>query len=304
MVQGKTNRKNWVAVVFMAWSIAVPAKAGSHAEENSGNYRPVAEANPNSRVSGCVVRDMRGEFLDFDLTLGNEAKQYAVKGTTLPNQGLYQSDSSYDGVAVTKRLNDNGLVRVKSLSNGGTEQVFPRKRKVQGMTLAGVDLGGYAVSKMFTGSLDMNNLTAGGKTSSGKLFHNVFTGTYKCTSGNCSFGGYPIRSTTPGSNILLNNDNFINKRMRVSMGFGDLDLNGAIKFTDTTETTTYTDSDGDTDSSTTVTSTRACFVVDVKRKDGSQPNFSGFGEKENEDDKTARNLLAWLQLMSYDLFAR
>jgi hypothetical protein len=287
--------------VLLALGAALSARADNHtlAEAESGG-RPVAPASQKTRLSGCAGKNNSGEFVNFGLTLGNDFSQYQMNGSSNPDQGLYQTDADYSGVALRKVTNENGLTRIQPIDNSGTVQVYPRKRKMNDVVLAGVPVSGYSVAKMFTGSLDMNQLEVGGAAAKGKLFYNVFTGSYSCPAGSCAFGPYAIRSSQSGSKVVLNYDNFINSnRMRVSMKFGDLVLDGNIKFTDTTKTTQI-----DEDSSvTSVTSTQGCFNVSVTKADGSKLNLAAYGEKETEDDKAARHLLAWLQLMTYDLFS-
>jgi hypothetical protein len=262
---------------------------------------PVAESNFNPRISGCVVKDNKGEAVSYDLQIGDARNHYDVKGNTAPDQGFYRTDVEMGGVQVMKRSIEDGLTQIEEIPNSGTTKIYPRKRKVDGEVLAGMSVGGYTVQKFFTNSLTMDNLSVDGKPSAGKMFYNVLNGHYTCPAGSCHFGDYAIQSTDPGGKTLLNYDNFwLNKnRMRVSMQFGDLQLKGLVKFNDTTQT--QTDRHGDTH--TEVVSTRGCFNVDLTKADGSRPVFSPAEKPGTHDDTTVRHLIAWLQLMTYDLFS-
>lgn len=282
--------------------IGAGALADGHGEWDGSQPpagRPVAE-NAAPKVVGCITKDNKGESVTYDLQIGNERNHYEMKGATSPDQGFYRSDVEVDGVRVLKRSIDNGLTRLEEFRNSGQTKIYPRKRFVDGQTLAGVPVSGYTVQKLFTNSLTMDHLSVDGKAASGKLFYNILNGRYTCPAGRCKFGDYVIQSTE-GTNTVLNYDNFlINKnRMRMTMQFGDWKLNGLVKFNDTTRT--HVDSDGN--SSTEVVATRGCFNVDISKLDGSAPKFGVAEKNSTSDDATARHLLAWLQLMSYDLFA-
>jgi len=300
-----------VSTVLLFWATLAKAEngrhlavlpEGQHAAAQGG--RAVAPPNVNSRITGCIGKDNRAEHVSYDLKVGNDFSQYTVSGSTDPNQGIYQTDSDYRGVEVRKRTNEDGLTRITAYDNLGISKIFPRKRMLENVKLAGIPIEGHSVKKMFTGSLVMDNLKVDGEAAKGKLFYNVFSGTYKCPTGPCTFGKYPIASTLPDSKIIMNYDHFINQnRMRVSMKFGSLNLTGNIKFTDTEVTHVDTDSDGDTTTSTEVTATKGCFNVDIKKADGTPLNLAKFGQADTKDDEQVRALIAWLELMSYDILS-
>ncbi len=297
------------SITLLFWATLVKAESGRHlavlpeAPQHAlaaPDGRAVAPANVNSRITGCIGKDNRAENVTYELKVGNDFSNYSVKGSTDPNQGIYRTDSDYRGVEVTKITNEDGLTRITPYDNVGTVKIYPRKRMLENAKLAGIPIEGHSVAKLFTNSLVMENLKVNGEQASGKLGYNIFTGTYKCTKKNCKFGKYAIASTEPNSTTVLNYDHFINQnRMRVTMKFGDLKLNGNIKFTD--NKVTHTDSDGG--STTEVTATKACFNVDVKKADGTPLDFAKFGKADTRDDEQVRHVIAWLQLNVYDLLS-
>lgn len=256
----------------------------------------VAVARP-PQVVGTMVKDQSAEHVTFDVKLEADDVTYHVEGTTTLDKGVYLSDTRYDSVRVTKRVAyKDGTTRKLEYKNEGTVHLYPRKRKLEGVTLADVPLSGYFLQGMVDRGLWFDHLTAGSDPCVGVLDYILVNGRYR-EQRNLSFGGYRIASTLPNSRIVLNRDNIIGQnRTKASMTFGQWQIGGQIQFSDVTRTV----GSGD-DQSTVLAQRTARFGLTLSKEGGKAIRFAKIDERETDDDVRARYFLAMLELLSYDL---
>lgn len=250
-------------------------------------------------LTGTISKNNETEVVGFGFKLGTRGHYYTVSGRTTPDIGVYQSNIDFSSVEVKKKDYVDGKTFERELRTAGEMQVFPRKRKLSGLTIADVKLSGQFIQGAFNDGLFIDDLEVDNKPSKGLLDYNNFVGYYRTKRG-ARFGEEAIGSSLPASNIFINYDNFIGQnRMRVTMLFGDLDVSGTIFFNDTTRTST--DSDGD--STTTVVATSGDVQLTVKRRDGAPLELNDLGAaEETKDEVSLRRLVAFWSLFAYDMF--
>ncbi len=259
----------------------------------------VLVARPPS-ITGTLVKDQSAEHITFDLKIEAGNVSYKVEGTTTPDKGVYLSDVKYDSVRVTKFVEyKDGATRKVEFKNEGTVHTYPRKRKMDSVTLADVPVSGYFLQGMVDRGLWFDHLSAGGEACSGVLDYIIVNGRYREQRG-LHFAGYRMASTLPKSQIILNRDNIIGEnRSRMSMTFGQFILGGQISFSDVTKTTGSGDNQ-----TTTLTQRAARFNLTLSKEGGKEVKFATLEEKDTDDDVRARYFLAMMQLISYDLFTQ
>lgn len=249
-------------------------------------------------LRGSISMDYRTEVVNFSLKVGDRSLYYKVEGFTRPDKGVYLTESDFDGISVTKReVSEGRSLGEESLQTEGSLSIYPRKRRLNRVTLAGVPLKGEFLQGALNDGIFLEGLEVDGNNSTGLLDYNNFVGYYRSKRG-LRFGDTPIVSTQPGSNVLSNLDNYIGQnRNRYTWGFGDLKLEGLAYFSDSHVSST--DSEGDT---TTVTVATLCrYDLKISRIDGKAIKLSGPKEAPTDDDVKIKKLLAMWILFAYDM---
>jgi hypothetical protein len=261
---------------------------------------PVLAADPAREfgMRGSISLDKRTEVVTFGLKVGGRDIYYKVDGLAQPNMGLYETDTTLDAIEVSKvGRNSNGRGGEEILDTGGTIQVFPRKRKLSDVTIAGLRAKGQFIQGAINDGIFVDDLEIDGKDSRGLMDYNNFNGYYHAKRG-LRFGDQKIASQISGSTLLMNHDNVIGQnRTTVTMVFGDLKVSGRVFFSDTTRTTV--DSEGD--SSTETVATVGRYDLAITKVDGSRPELALPGQEPTADDLTLRKLIAFYVLFSYDM---
>jgi hypothetical protein len=124
----------------------------------------------------------------------------------------------------------------------------------------------------------------------------------------CSFGDCKIASRPGKVALFYDNAMFTSRNLfDVAMEFGDLIITGKINFNDTAETHNILKKDRQgnlrTETYTTVAATMGYLNLDVARKVGTSFVLSALNGNPTIDDIQLRKLIAFLELMTYDLFA-
>ncbi len=249
-------------------------------------------------MRGSISLDKRTEVVTFGLKVGGRDVYYKVDGLAQPDMGLYETDTSLEAIEVSKIGRDSdGRSGEEILETGGTIQVFPRKRKLSGVTIAGLRAQGQFIQGAFNDGIFVDELEIDGQDSKGLLDYNNFNGHYNALHG-LRFGDRTIASSIPGAIMVMNHDNVIGQnRTRVSMVFGDMKVSGLVYFSD--QTRTSTDSDGDSTTETVATAGR--YDLAITKLNGTRPVLASLGEKPTPDDLTLRKLIAFYVLFSYDM---
>jgi hypothetical protein len=259
----------------------------------------LAEESKAITIKGTVGVDYRSEVSTFGLKVGNPSVFYQVSGFTHPDLGLYRTDTDLSGVSIVKHEQqaERGSNPEEELKTEGVLTLYPRKRFLNGVTVAGIPASGMFLQGAFNDGIFLDGLEINAEKSAGLLDYNNFVGYYRSKRG-LQFGNTRIASSLPGSNILSNYDNYIGQhRNRVTMIFGSLRIEGLTYYNDLVVTST--DSDGN--STTSVVATTCLHDLTVTHVDGTTMKLAPAGDKPTEDDLLIRKWIAMSVLFSYDL---
>lgn len=259
-----------------------------------------AEADEAILLEGAISKNHQTEVVSYALNLGTTNLRYQVSGRTTPQKGYVATTINFDSAKVLKWENNiYGRVFQERFTTRGEMDVYPRKRFLNGVTLAGVPASGYFIQGAVNDGIFMDYLEIDGIKAKGLLDYNNFVGYYRAKR-DAHFGDVEIKSSMPNSNVFINYDNYIGQnRMKVTMVFNDLLITGTIFFDDHSVTTTDLDGDADTD----VVGTAAKFSLQLQHVDGKPVQMSRVGEKATADDVTMRKLIAFWMLFSYDMLS-
>jgi len=257
-------------------------------------------------LTGTIVKNNHQETLSFDLNLGDNQVYYTIKGSTSTDQGYYQTDLDYSFIKAEKKVLKDGWVHTLHLWNEGILEIFPRERRTRDLYLMAVHLEGHYAQGMVDDGLWLENLYLDGQKSVGALDYNSLNGHYNATGG-CSFGDSELTSSNAGACVLnFDHQPFLNQNtINVSLQFGNLTISGRINFSDVTKTNVWTDDKGNVHSSISVVSTTGTLNLNVTSTDGSEPHLSSeLRNIDGQDEADVRRFLAFLQIMTFDIFAQ
>ena len=288
----------------VAWASETcdPARAqqiideGCDAVGSGGKADDPAEAVEAAELTlkGWIAKNNDNEVVSFDVTLGGDTVGYSLKGSTSTDRGVYHSALDFSFVEAKKQVRRNGLVFTGKLANSGSMDVYPRVREIKAAFFAGVSVQGSFIAEFWDESILLEKLTVDGVLSHGELDFNPLNGHYNAKD-NCSFGNMSIRSSVANEIYVLDYDAFTGQNAyQVTMAFGDLVLSGRVNFTDTTR---------QSEKQNVVAATRGDINVIVVRADGTPFRLSLDPSGSTDDETKLKKLLAFWELMAFDMFA-
>lgn len=265
----------------------------------------VAGTGHSTTLTGNVFKSNIQENVTYDLSLGDIANRYDIKGALSTRKGLIKSglDFSFIKVYRSEQTADGRLFQ-QSLPNAGNLIVYFRQRKSENLILAGLPITGKFLQGFLDDGIFFDGLTVDNKKSTGVLDYNDLNGHYNAK--NASFGDAKI--TGANGSAVMDYDSYIGKNsMVVNMLFGSLRVEGMINFTDTVSHSKWTDADGEEHESETVTAANGAINLKVTRKDGSEillaPIATGAPLPSSSEDADVKKLIAFFELFCFDMFS-
>lgn len=238
-------------------------------------------------LSGTITKDHKDQSLKFNLVLGDKSNAYELHGRTVYTPGLYEAEQLFDAVEVT--LNGAPLV------NQGQLKIYPRVRKLNRVTLAGLSLNGSFLSGWFDKGFWLEDLVVNNAASAGCLDYNSWNGKYSAKDG-CSFGQSLLGSSS--GSFVFNYDSFLTDNvMALALQFGDLKLEGSINYSKTYGTKRNHEGKGRITISRVISQSTANFNASLLQSNGAELSLEN-----PSHDEALRRFIAFLELMALDVF--
>lgn len=249
-------------------------------------------------LRGNIAKNNDNELVSFSLTVGDRNNYYSLSGSSSTDKGMIWSAIDFSFIEAAKTVGGESI----TFENGGILQVYSRSRQSDGLVLFGNSISGKFIQGSMDDRIEFTDLSVDGIASSGEMNYNGLSGRYFAQN-NFRFGEYEIRPIQH-NNAILDYDNILGQNaMVVSMVFGDLVVDGRINYTDTTATSLVYDTEDGFTTETRVAATNGTTNLRVYKLDGSEPKFSGNLQEDSKDDRTMQALLAFIQMINFDLSA-
>ena len=292
------------ALLFGLVTWAQVAKTPKRGLENPQETVTLASISLN----GTIFTSNKSAILQFDFTLGNPQIYYSIKGSTRSTSGWATDVLDYGTIRVDKHLKTaDGRIISELLKNNGIMKAVRGKRTLEDMTLANMKISGMFSHGRIDDGLWFSGLVVDGSNSAGALDYNSYNGHYTpedgCSFGDCKIGSRPGKTALDYDNSVFTSTNLFD----VALEFGDLIVTGKINFSDVMDTTISLNTDSEDtlvpSVQQAVAATTGHINLDIVRKDGKPFALSHPNGKPTVDDGQLRKLVAFLELMAYDLFA-
>lgn len=253
------------------------------------------------QMTGTIYKSNANENVVFDFAIKSGSTQYEVKGSTSTDKGIYHSTLNYGYITVVKSTKTpDGREIEAQFNNSGKLHVYPRERRAENLTLAAIPITGSFLQGYVDDGISFEGLTVAGTPANGCLDYNFVNGHYNAKD-ECSFGSCKISSSESGD-CAFDYDDFSVLRqnsMDIQMRFSDFKVTGRINFND--EKVKNRSSDGDVDVE--VTATLGTINADIIRTNGSEIVLSPANVTDTDDDFTVTKLIAFFELMAFDMFS-
>ncbi|MGE4232871.1 MAG: hypothetical protein AB7F43_06020 [Bacteriovoracia bacterium] len=243
-----------------------------------------------------VVRNQTNKAdkkITFNLTLRNDSQVlYQALGSTKAEEKVFHTDIDFSTVKISKittfaaAQNGNRRSEIQyqstDIENHGVLEIHTRERTFrEPVVLSGVPFSGSFLSGYFDLGLWFDKLVVDGQLSGGCLDYNAFSGQYNLSNG-IQFGNSKIQ--TLGKGPFHYSEEFVgsNGDLSIAMTFGNLIVEGIINLKQ---------HDG----------TEAQFNLVIKNLNGSELELSSDPNTPSEADKSIQKLLAFFELISFDV---